>query len=91
MIDRGEMEPYLKEVHLKAGDAVVFTDALMHGASLRTNEGERRMLFYRYSSFWTKDRFGYEPSEELVAKLTSGRRKIIRPIDPVRPPNMVAA
>jgi len=90
VVDRGEMEPYLKEIHLKAGDALIFTDALLHGASLRTNEGERSMLFYRYSSFWTKDRFGYEPSEELVARLTSGRRKIIRPIDPVRPPNTFA-
>jgi len=49
------------------------------------------MLFYRYASYWTKARFRYEPSEELVARLTSERQKIIRPIDPVRPPNMVAA
>jgi ectoine hydroxylase-related dioxygenase (phytanoyl-CoA dioxygenase family) len=78
--------PYFKEVHLKAGDAILFTDALIHGASVRTNEGERRALIYRYSSFWTRDRFGYEYSDELVARLTPARRKIIRPIEPSKPP-----
>ena len=81
-----DMAPLLKEVHLKAGDAVVFTDALIHGASVRTNEGERRALIYRYSSFWTRDRLGYEYSDELVARLTPARRKIIRPIEPSKPP-----
>lgn len=88
VIEPGDMAPYLREVHLKAGDAVLFTDALIHGASVRTNEGERRALIYRYSSFWTRDRLGYEYSDELVARLTPARRKIIRPIEPSRPPVM---
>ena len=86
VLEPGDMAPYLKEVHLKAGDAVLFTDALIHGASVRTNEGERRALIYRYSSFWTRDRFGYEYSDELVARLTPERKKIIRPIERSEPP-----
>ena len=88
VLEPGDMAPYLREVHLKAGDAVLFTDALIHGASVRTNEGERRALIYRYSSSWTRDRFGYEYSDELVARLTPARRKIIRPIEPAKPPIM---
>ena len=45
-----------------------------------------RALIYRYSSSWTRDRFGYEYSDELVARLTPARRKIIRPIEPAKPP-----
>ena len=85
-VEETKLTPYLKEMHLNAGDAVLFTDALIHGASVRTNEGERRALIYRYSSSWTRDRFGYEYSDELVARLTPARRKIIRPIEPAKPP-----
>ena len=85
-LDPGEMAPHIKEVYLKAGDAVLFTDALIHGGSERTNEGERRALIYRYSSGWTRDRLGYEYSDELVERLTPERRKIIRPIEPVQFP-----
>ena len=85
-VEETKLTPYLKEMHLNAGDAVLFTDALIHGASVRTNEGERRALIYRYSSSWTRDRFGYEYSDELVARLTPERRKIIRPIEPAKSP-----
>ncbi len=87
-LEPDEMAPFLKEVHLKAGDAILFTDALIHGTSMRTNEGERRALIYRYSSFWTRDRFGYEYSDELVARLTPAQKRIIRPIEPSKPPVM---
>ena len=86
VVEKTKLTPLLKEMHLDAGDAVIFTDACTHGASVRTNDGERRILIYRYSSFWTKNAQGFEPSEELLARLTPDRRKIIRPIVPIRPP-----
>jgi hypothetical protein len=76
----------VKDVHLRAGDAVIFTDAILHGGRPRTNPGQRRILGFRYAPFWTKNRLGYEPSEELVARLTPERRSIVRPITPMRPP-----
>ena len=85
VVELTEMTPYLKEMHLDAGDAVIFTDACTHGASVRTNEGERRILIYRYTAFWMKSADGFEPSEELLARLTPERRKIVRPIVPIRP------
>ena len=36
------------EVHLKAGDALHFVDAIMHGLAARINPGQRRMALYRY-------------------------------------------
>jgi len=73
------------EVHLKAGDALLFVDALMHGATERTNPGERRAVIYRYGPSWGRTRHGFEYSEELLARLTPTRRKILQP-DPRRLP-----
>ena len=87
VVEQTELTSYLKEPHLKAGDAVMFTDACTHGASVRTNDGERRVLVYRYSSFWTRNTNGFEPSEELLARLTPERRKIIQPIEPIKLPS----
>ena len=86
VVEQTKLTPYLKEMHLNAGDAVIFTDACTHGASVRTNDGERRILIYRYTAFWMKNATGFEPSEELLARLTPERRKIVRPVVPIRPP-----
>lgn len=78
-------------VHMKAGDALLFVDGLMHGGSSRTNEGERRIIILRYGPRWGHTRFGYEYSQELLDRLTPTRRKILQPIAPNRPPVPVAA
>ena len=75
------------EVHLEKGDAVLFVDALAHGSTARTNPGERRAILYRYGPMWGRMRFGYEPSPQLLARLTPERRRIILPVEPRRPPN----
>jgi len=67
------------EVHLKAGDALMFVDALMHGATERTNPGARRVVIYRYGPMWGRTRHGFEYSEELLARLTPERRKVLSP------------
>jgi len=74
-------------VHMKAGDALLFVDGLMHGGSSRTNTGgERRVTIYRYGASWAATRFGYEYSAALLNRLTPERRKILQPITPTRPP-----
>jgi ectoine hydroxylase-related dioxygenase (phytanoyl-CoA dioxygenase family) len=73
------------EVTLKAGDALMFVDALMHGATERTNPGERRVVIYRYGPSWGNTRYGYQYSDELLARLTPERRKILQPIEPRHP------
>lgn len=68
----------MREVHLKAGQALMFTDAITHGSSARTNQGERRVLIYRYSPNCIAPRYLYAPSDELLDRLTPERRSIIQ-------------
>jgi ectoine hydroxylase-related dioxygenase (phytanoyl-CoA dioxygenase family) len=75
------------EVHLKKGDALLFVDGIAHGASARTNPGERRVVIYRYGPSWGNTRYGYRYSQELLNRLTPERRKILEPITPRRPGN----
>lgn len=75
------------EVHCKAGDALLFVDCMAHGSATRRNEGERRIVVIRYGPHWGFDRYGYQPSPELIARLTSERRRIVQPLSPKMPPS----
>jgi len=75
------------EVPLQAGDAAFFVDCMAHGSARRINPGERRVLIIRYGPHWGNDRYGFQPSPELIARLTPERRKIIQPLPPKRPPS----
>lgn len=68
------------ELHLRRGQAAVFTDAICHGSAERLNAGERRVLIYRYSPHAFATRYRYVPSEALMARLTPARRAIIDPV-----------
>ncbi len=67
------------EVKMKAGDALLFVDAISHGSAKRTTPGMRRNLVYRYGPSWGNFRHGYQPSAELLARLTPERRQIVQP------------
>lgn len=67
------------EVHLKAGDALMFVDAISHGSAERVNPGLRRIAVYRYGPSWGFFRHPYRPSPGLLARLTPERRKIVWP------------
>ena len=84
-LDRMDVLEGAVELHLAKGDALLFVDGLMHGGSSRTNEGERRVVIYRYGPIWGVTRFGYEYSEALLERLTPERRKILQPVAPLRP------
>ena len=74
------------EVHLKAGDALLFVDAIAHGAARRIHPGERRVLIYRYGPSWGATRHGFRYSDALLQRVTPRQRKILQPIPPRRPP-----
>jgi hypothetical protein len=82
------MEPAV-EVHLGAGDALMFVDALCHGAARRDNPGERRAVIYRYGPRWGSTRHGYRYSRELLDRLTPARRRVLDPV-PARLPGSAA-
>lgn len=88
----GDQAVGMHEVHLRAGDALMFTDALCHGSRPRTNPGERRVLIYRYAPHLLASRMNYIPSEELVARLTPQRRSLVMPVAPrMRPGRVLGA
>lgn len=67
------------EVHMKAGDAILFVDAIAHGSAKRVNPGLRRIIVYRYGPSWGNFRHGYQPSSELLTRLTPERARIVQP------------
>lgn len=71
--------PGAVEVHLKAGDAIIFVDATAHGSAKRSNPGERRISVYRYGPSWGNSRWGYRASKELLSRLSPLAQKIVEP------------
>ncbi len=67
------------EIHLHAGDALLFVDGISHGSAMRSNQGTRRIVVYRYGPSWGNFRHGYQPSTELLDRLTPERRRIVQP------------
>lgn len=77
------------EVHMEAGDALLFVDGISHGSAKRANPGIRRIVVYRYGPSWGNFRHGYQPSPELLKRLTPERRKIVQPLQLLpREPNL---
>jgi hypothetical protein len=75
-----------QEVHLRKGEALMFTDALPHGSSPRVNPGQRRVMIYRYSPSSIAPRYNYVPSPDFLARLTSQRRALIQGKPMLLPP-----
>ena len=71
------------EIQMQAGDALLFVDCCTHGSANRTNEGQRRVVVYRYGPSWGNFRHGYQPSPELLDRLTPERRRIVSPQTPI--------
>ncbi|MEM8874347.1 MAG: phytanoyl-CoA dioxygenase family protein [Planctomycetota bacterium] len=80
------------EVHLKAGEALMFTDGMSHGSMPRTSDGERRVMIYRYSPHLLAKRFGYLPSKRLMEAVGPEVTKMLVGIEPrVRPGRTIEA
>ena len=82
--DRMDVLPGAEPVYLKAGDAVMFVDSIMHGGSSRTTpDGERRVIILRYGPSWATSRFGYHYSNELLDRLPGSARHVLQPVKPL--------
>lgn len=78
------------EVHLEAGDALLFVDAIAHGSAKRVNPGERRIVVYRYGPSWGNFRHPYQASDELLNQLTPRQQKVVCPQRTIkREPNRI--
>lgn len=67
------------EIHMATGDALLFVDGISHGSARRSKPGCRRVVVYRYGPSWGNFRHGYQPSPELLQRLTPQRRRIVQP------------
>jgi ectoine hydroxylase-related dioxygenase (phytanoyl-CoA dioxygenase family) len=72
--------PPLVPVPAKAGDCIVFTEALTHGSMVNTSGRPRRTLYYCYSIGWMPDWGGQHLRYSLRATepLTEAQREILR-------------
>lgn len=78
------------EVHMNAGDVLLFVDAICHGSARRVNPGLRRVVVYRYGPSWGFFRHPYRPSAELLSRLTERQRQIVWPHQAIpRTPNRI--
>ena len=75
------------EIEMRAGDALLFVDCIAHGSAKRRIPGDRRIVIYRYGPHWGHSRYGYQPSADLLARLTPERRRIIQPLNSRRNPD----
>ncbi|MBD2463823.1 phytanoyl-CoA dioxygenase family protein [Oscillatoria sp. FACHB-1407] len=70
--------PCLQALPVKAGSAIIFTEALTHGTLPWTGQSDRRTLFYKYSPYpsaWY--RIYYNPDD--YPQLTESQRALLRP------------
>ena len=77
------------EVHLKAGDGLLFVDSLCHGSAKRVNNGERRIVVYRYGPSWGFFRHPYRPSAQLLKRLSKFQKSIVMPHEKVLTPSNI--
>jgi hypothetical protein len=82
--DLSDFKPWMRAVTGPAGTAVIFTEALTHGAMPWTGAGERRTLFFKYSPFplsWSAgyynpdDYSGISEAQRLILEAPNARYK----------------
>ena len=70
---------YVRQPTVEAGDALIFTEALVHGTMPWEGEHERRALLYKYSpghSTWSQS---YYSLDEFNGHLTEQQKRILAP------------
>ena len=69
---------YVRQVEAQAGDAIIFTEALMHGTMAWTAAHERRSMLYKYSpghSSWSQQPYDMDAFTDL----TDQQRRFLTP------------
>lgn len=82
--------PYVVQPTVEAGDALFFTEALVHGTMTWRAKHERRALLYKYSpgnSAWSQNYYDLDQ----FPTLTEQQRRILQPPSVGRRPDVVQA
>ncbi len=72
-----EKVPGYKEVCVEAGDLILFTEDLWHGAKELRSGRARRTLYFAYSPYHFTNWHGVESSEELKRQVTERQRELL--------------
>jgi ectoine hydroxylase-related dioxygenase (phytanoyl-CoA dioxygenase family) len=72
------LAPYVVQPAVQAGDALIFTEALVHGTQTWTAPYERRALLYKFSPGYSSWSQKY-PVPEDYPELTDQQRRIVSP------------
>jgi hypothetical protein len=71
--------PVREPVPCRAGDAIVFTEALTHGSEVNRSGKPRRTLYYAYSPCWVAGWSGRDDaSPALIERTTERQRDLLR-------------
>ncbi len=73
--------PGAKQLLLRAGDAMLFHNALWHSVSRNTSNVRRKNLFYVYSPIWMRLGDRVSSSPELIARADPVRRQLLGVLD----------
>jgi hypothetical protein len=74
---RWEDIPGYRELCFRAGDAVVFTDDLWHGARESRSDRIRRMLCFTYAPYHFANLHGVEYSDEVLERASELQRALL--------------
>lgn len=70
--------PVREPIPCRAGDAILFTEALTHGSEVNRSGKPRRTLYYAYSPCWVADWTARDAaSDELLARVTERQRALL--------------
>jgi hypothetical protein len=70
--------PVREPIPCRAGDAVLFTEALTHGSEVNRTGKPRRTLYYAYSPCWAADWSQRDaPSEALLSRVSERQRDLL--------------
>ena len=75
-----EENPALAPIPARAGDAIIFTEALTHGSSVNTSGRPRRTLYYCYSTGYMPDwgGQGLRFSDHVEETLSDAQKELIQ-------------
>ncbi len=69
--------PGYREVHVRAGDVILMSDDMWHGAKALQSDRRRRTLYYSYVPYHYPNWHGIDYSKELKARVNARRRKLL--------------
>ena len=77
-----EHREYVQEIHVEAGDVVVFTEAVTHGTLVWQGEHQRRALIYKYNPRCQYHAQGYHQAAppDFIKDMTAEQQALMPPI-----------